>query len=281
MSRLGTISSFPVVSPSRGSLRLRRDRPARTVHPSRVEFESRSLAVPSSEAAFRALDLDRLIEVERGSLGERLHCTETGTSCAVVGRRQRRGAGRQRETPKDRTRRVRIGDGGKDSHSPATSGTAKRVDLEDALKEFSPGEPTRRDRLRAAHGRRLGQRASASRILIGCGELGSEIGYGVRGGATEAGSPFNHWAQRRDPMRLEGAARSHRPARLDPIFGCRNHPIPPTRTRRQHPVVSDLMGARRGKEEAPASEYGANRSSSSCRSITTWVVPSRQRVLSR
>ena len=72
-------------------------------------FELHSLAVPSSEAAFRAFDLDRLIEVERVSLAGRLHCTETGTSCAVVGRRQRRGTGRQRETPKDRTRRVRIG----------------------------------------------------------------------------------------------------------------------------------------------------------------------------
>ncbi len=157
MSRFGTISSFPVVSPSRGSLRLRRDQPARTVHPSRVEFESRSLAVPSSEASFRALDLARLIEVERGSLGERLHCTETGTSCAVVGCRQRRGAGRQRETPKDRTRRVRIGDGGKDSHPPATSGTAKRVDLEELFREIGPfslgdslifGESDRQDDLK-------------------------------------------------------------------------------------------------------------------------------------
>ncbi len=33
----------------------------------------------------------------------------------------------------------RIGDGGENSHPAATLWTAKRIDLEDALKEFGPG----------------------------------------------------------------------------------------------------------------------------------------------
>jgi hypothetical protein len=84
-----------------------------------------------------------------------------------------------------------------------------------------------------------------------------------------------------DPTLWEACPSLPRSPRLDltathlcAIFGTRNHPTPHSRTRRQHSVVSDLMGARRRNQ-------GASRSSSSCRSITTWVVPSRQRVLSR
>ena len=53
--------------------------------------------------------------------------------------RQRRRARRQREAPKDPNGDGRVGDRQEDFHPPATFRAVERVDLEDALKEFGPG----------------------------------------------------------------------------------------------------------------------------------------------
>jgi len=186
------------------------------------------------------------------------------------GRRGRRGnegrrTGRQVEAREDLAGDVGVLDGGDEPHARSAARAAKRVHLEDALKELGPGQPSR---TRAA-GRGLGRGITAMRRS----RIASRRAV-VHLGIARAGAGRLRSRGRRHPLGAglprRGSVHVRSPRRPRPGHDA----ITRARARCEDAVVTDLVARGGGIR-------GTSRSRSSWGSIRMCVVPSRQRVFSR
>jgi hypothetical protein len=100
----------------------------------------------SSRAALAIAGRLGLVEVELRNLPEQHIPCGIGVSDSIARWRQGWRPRRQCETPKDPSGHSRVGDRRENSHPSATFRAAECVDLENALKEFSPGNAALQNR---------------------------------------------------------------------------------------------------------------------------------------